>query len=481
MHQITVVSLGAGPREQLTLGALETLEKAKRLILRTGEIDAAACLRERGLQFETLDELHEQCEDFDAFIAAAVERVKRAAARANAVYAVLDATNDETVAALLHAYPDHVRLGAGMPLYAPLLQAAGAQLPARICSATSLTVPETQDGLLVTEMNTRQLAGECKLKLAAWYGDEAEAMFFPPARTAKREFIRIPLYELDRQPRYDHTAAVYLPPVELTRKERYDLWDLTRVLRRLRGENGCPWDREQTHKTLARYLIEEAYETSQAVNEEDWDHVAEELGDVLLQVVFHAAIAESQGRFTVRDVATGIVQKLIYRHPHVFGSVKADTAEQVLVNWDRLKKAEKHQQTQTDAMKSVPRGFPALMRSRKVQKKAADVGFDWDSAEAAFPKISEEAEELRAAMGSGEGIAEEMGDLLFAVVNVARLLHLEPEFLLQEATDKFIGRFSAMEALALSRGTKLENLSFSEQDELWSLIKNTENRAKIHK
>ena len=159
MHQITVVSLGAGPREQLTLGALETLEKAKRLILRTGEIDAAACLRERGLQFETLDELHEQCEDFDAFIAAAVERVKRAAARANAVYAVLDATNDETVAALLHAYPDHVRLGAGMPLYAPLLQAAGAQLPARICSATSLTVPETQDGLLVTEMNTRQLAG----------------------------------------------------------------------------------------------------------------------------------------------------------------------------------------------------------------------------------------------------------------------------------------------------------------------------------
>ena len=306
MHQITVVSLGAGPREQLTLGALETLEKAKRLILRTGEIDAAACLRERGLQFETLDELHEQCEDFDAFIAAAVERVKRAAARANAVYAVLDATNDETVAALLHAYPDHVRLGAGMPLYAPLLQAAGAQLPARICSATSLTVPETQDGLLVTEMNTRQLAGECKLKLAAWYGDEAEALFFPPTKAARREFVRIPLYELDRQPRYDHTAAVYLPPVELTRKERYDLWDLTRVLRRLRGENGCQWDREQTHKTLARYLIEEAYETSQAVNEEDWDHVAEELGDVLLQVFFQADIGAQYGTFELSDVTTAI-------------------------------------------------------------------------------------------------------------------------------------------------------------------------------
>ena len=228
-------------------------------------------------------------------------------------------------------------------------------------------------------------------------------------------------------------------------------------------------------------LLEECYEVLDAIDQKDDAALCEELGDVLLQVVFHAAIAESQGRFTVRDVATGIVQKLIYRHPHVFGSVKADTAEQVLVNWDRLKKAEKHQQTQTDAMKSVPRGFPALMRSRKVQKKAADVGFDWDSAEAAFPKISEEAEELRAAMGSGEGIAEEMGDLLFAVVNVARLLHLEPEFLLQEATDKFIGRFSAMEALALSRGTKLENLSFSEQDELWSLIKSTENRAKIHK
>ena len=397
MHQITVVSLGAGPREQLTLGALETLEKAKRLILRTGEIDAAACLRERGLQFETLDVLHEQCEDFDDFIAAAVERVKRAAARANAVYAVLDATNDETVAALLHAYPDHVRLGAGMPLYAPLLQAAGAQLPARICSATSLTVPETQDGLLVTEMNTRQLAGECKLKLAAWYGDEAEAMFFPPARTAKREFIRIPLYELDRQPRYDHTAAVYLPPAELTRRERYDLWDLTRVLRRLRGENGCPWDREQTHKTLARYLIEEAYEASQAVNEEDWEHVAEELGDVLLQVFFQADIGAQYGTFELSDVTTAICRKMIARHTHIFGSAHCDTAEEVAQSWERMKQQQRGNNTIASMLADVSSDLPALLRAEKVLKKLQANGLDYQALLADDPALPllREVEALR--------------------------------------------------------------------------------------
>lgn len=463
MHQITVVSLGAGPREQLTLGALETLEKAKRLILRTGEIDAAACLRERGLQFETLDELHEQCEDFDAFIAAAAERVKRAAARANAVYAVLDATNDETVAALLHAYPDHVRLGAGMPLYAPLLQAAGAQLPARICSATSLTVPETQDGLLVTEMNTRQLAGECKLKLAAWYGDEAEAMFFPPARTAKREFIRIPLYELDRQPRYDHTAAVYLPPVELTRKERYDLWDLTRVLRRLRGENGCPWDREQTHKTLARYLIEEAYETSQAVNEEDWDHVAEELGDVLLQVLFHADIETGRGRMTIDDIADAECKKLIFRHPFLFGG----EAE----SWDELKQKEKGQKTTGEAMAGVARSLPATWRAEKIQKKAAKTGFRWESADEALDKLAEETGELREAVRDHTNIDEELGDVLFAAVRVASTLERDPEQALHAACEKFIRRFTAMEQTALAEGRPLETLSKDELLAGWNAQK----------
>ena len=369
MHQITVISLGAGHRDQLTLGALDAMKKAKRLILRTGETDAAAFLREQGLQFETLDALHEESEDFDAFIAAAAEQVKRAAARTNMVYAVLDATDDETVAALMRLYPDNVHMGAGMPLYAPLLQAAGAQLPARICSATSLTVPSTQDGLLVTEMNTRQLAGECKLKLSGWYGDEMQVLFFPPAKTSKREFIRIPLYEIDRQMRYDHTAAVYLPPVELMKRERYDLWDLARVLRRLRGENGCPWDRQQTHETLSRYLIEEAYETAQAVHEEDWEHVAEELGDVLLQVFFQSDIGAQYGTFELSDVTTSICRKMLARHTHIFGSTHCDTAEEVAQSWEKLKQEQRGNRTVSAVLADVSADLPALLRAEKMLKK----------------------------------------------------------------------------------------------------------------
>lgn len=369
MHQINVVSLGAGPREQLTLGALQTLEKAKRVVLRTGETDAAACLRERGIAFETLDDLHEQCEDFDEFIAAAVQRVTRAAARTNAVYAVLDATGDETVAALLQAAPEHVHLLGGTPLYAPLLQAAGAQLPVRICSATALTVPQTQDGLLVTEMNTRELAGECKLKLAAWYGDEAQVLFFAPSRAAQRQFTRIALYEMDRQPKYDHTTAVYLPPVALTEKERYDLWDLSRVLRHLRGENGCPWDKEQTHKTLARYLIEEAYETAQAVHEEDWEHVAEELGDVLLQVFFQADIGAQYGTFELSDITTSICRKMIARHTHIFGAEHCDTAAEVSQNWERMKQRQRGNNTIASTLADVSQQLPALLRAEKILKK----------------------------------------------------------------------------------------------------------------
>lgn len=199
--------------------------------------------------------------------------------------------------------------------------------------------------------------------------------------------------------------------------------------------------------------------------------MVEELGDVLMQVAFHAVIASEQGRFTDRDIVTELVQKLIYRHPHVFGSVQADSSAQVLRNWDALKKVEKHQETETDVLKSVPKNFPALLRSRKVQKRAAGIGFDWDSAETAFFKIGEEMEELHAAMNGNGNVEEELGDLLFSVVNVARLLHLEPEFVLAAATDKFIDRFSRMEALAAADGKKLEDLPLSEQDRFWKLAK----------
>lgn len=376
MQKIIVVSLGPGPRDQLTLGALGRLRRAKRLILRTGEVDAAAFLREEGIKFETLDSLHEECEDFDGFIARAVEKIAKTAARAQTVYAVLDALSDETAAALRAAYPDQVTLCGGSGLAQPLLQAAGARLPVRVVSATSLTVPQTQDNLLVVEMNTRMLAGSCKLLLSAWYGDDAEALFFPPAEKEARAFLRIPLCEIDRQPRYDHTTAVYLPSPALTARKRFDLWDLKRVMDILRGENGCPWDLSQTHRTLSRYLIEEAYETSEAVEREDWEHVADELGDVLLQVFFQADIGEQYGTFELSDVTTDICAKMIERHPHIFADAHCDTPQEVFESWEQMKQRQRGNRTPAAMLRDVSAGLPGLLRAEKVLKKAELLGID---------------------------------------------------------------------------------------------------------
>ena len=399
MQRIIVVSLGPGPRQQLTLGAVETLKKARRLILRTGETDAARCLTEQGIAFETLDALHEQCEDFDAFIAAAVEKVAKAAARARTVYAVLDALNDETVAALCRAYPEQVSLQGGGDLAAPLLQAARAGLPVRVAPATGLTVPCAQDGLLVVEMNTRMLAGECKLKLTPWYGDEYPALFFPPAEKEERRCLSLPLCEIDRQPRYDHTAAVYLPPLPLEKKQRFDLWDLVRVMARLRGENGCPWDRAQTHRTLSRYLIEEAYETAEAVEAEDWEHVAEELGDVLLQVFFQSDIGAQYGTFELSDVSTAICRKMMERHAHIFGGERCETPQDVADMWERMKQRQRGNTTIAAALKDVSAHLPALLRAEKILKKAEGFGLDAAALAAASPAagLLREVQKLREA------------------------------------------------------------------------------------
>ena len=242
----------------------------------------------------------------------------------------------------------------------------------------------------------------------------------------------------------------------------------------LRGENGCPWDREQTHQSLRKYLLEEAYEAAGAIDEEDPDHLADELGDVLLQVVFHASVGESHGEFSIGDVTTAICRKMIYRHAHIFGTDQCATAKEVADNWEKLKKAEKGLHTQGEVLADVSRSLPALTRAHKVQKKAANVGFDWDAPLEALPKVHEEAEEVRAELEAGHDPAEELGDLLFSCVNVTRLCGLEAERLLELATEKFIRRFSAMENLIKCDGKSLEGLTLSEMDVYWNQVKSAQ-------
>lgn len=256
-------------------------------------------------------------------------------------------------------------------------------------------------------------------------------------------------------------------------KERYNVNDLIDIVEILRSPGGCPWDIEQDHKSIRRDFLEETYEVIEAINKDDRDGLLEELGDVLLQVVFHAQIEREKNSFDLNDVADGVCKKMIERHPHVFGNVSAETSEQVLENWDVIKKQTKSQKSQTESMLSIPREFPALMRADKVQKKAAKVGFDWDSVDGALDKVSEELAELKEAitMGVVENANEELGDLLFSVVNVSRFINVDSEEALTKATDKFIDRFSKVEKMAEEKGLNMKETDLDELDKLWDEAK----------
>ena len=257
--------------------------------------------------------------------------------------------------------------------------------------------------------------------------------------------------------------------INFAEKHAYDCQDLREIVRILRAPGGCSWDRAQTHQSIRRNFLEEAYEAAEAIDQDSTEHLKEELGDVLLQVVFHASIEEDAGRFNLDDVADGVCKKLIYRHPHVFGDVTVHSTDEILSNWEELKKKEKGQTTQADAVDAVARTLPALWRAEKMKKKAAKAGFDWRNISGALDKLSEELDELRAAALNGDGDpVEELGDLLFAAVCVARFLDADPEAALHAACDKFSTRFRKTEQLAAERGCKLDELSDLEQISLWN-------------
>lgn len=261
--------------------------------------------------------------------------------------------------------------------------------------------------------------------------------------------------------------------IDFVRKNSYGLKDLENIVSILRSPGGCPWDAEQDHKSLRRALLEESCEVIEAIDEESPSHLQEELGDVLLQVVFHADIERQAGRFDLEAVADGICKKLIFRHPHVFGDVSVHDSEEVLVNWDALKRQEKSQETYTDTLTAVAKSLPALWRAEKVQKKAKKAGFDWPDASGAVDKLSEELAELKEAMAQGTNIQEELGDLLFSVVNVSRFLKADPEEALNAATEKFISRFAKVEEMALAQGKDMAQMSLEELDKLWERVKAT--------
>ncbi len=261
--------------------------------------------------------------------------------------------------------------------------------------------------------------------------------------------------------------------VDFKRKESYNIQDLVEIMRLLREPGGCPWDAEQTHESIKKNLIEETYEVIEAINKNDNDLLCEELGDLLMQVVFHACMETEKGAFDFDDVCDGICKKLIERHPHVFGETKISGVDDVLTNWDDIKRKTKGQKTTAQSMLSVPRELPALMRATKLQKKAADVGFDWSDVSGALDKLQEEIGELRQAVENNDSanMTEELGDVLFSAVNVSRFIKSDAEEALTFANDKFLARFTTVEKLANERGIDMKSSTLEELDRLWDEAK----------
>ncbi len=257
------------------------------------------------------------------------------------------------------------------------------------------------------------------------------------------------------------------------KKDKYNFEDFKEIIKILRSPGGCPWDREQTHKTIRNEFIEETYEAVDAIDRDDATDLCEELGDVLLQIMLHSQIASEAQEFSIDEVIDGVAKKMVLRHPHVFGDVNVENTEQVLENWDRIKKSEKHQTSYTDTLKSVPMAYPALMRAQKIQKRAGKVGFDFPDISEPLRKLDEEKGEFleAVALGNEEAVFEEFGDLLFTMVNISRFLKIDSEEALQKASDKFIKRFEAVENAVIKENKDMKEMSLSELDNIWDDIK----------
>lgn len=490
MSQIDIVGLGPGSPGHLTLETLDLLKNKNRNFFRTEIHPVMDFIREEGIIYESFDHYYETEDSFEKVYDKIVsELIAVAKTGETIVYAVPGNPlfGEKTVEKLIEEAKNQ---GIGYRLY-PGVSFVDVTMNAleedpiqgiEILDAFDCikNPPDPQKGILVTQVFDKHIASELKLGLMELYDPEKKVVLLINSGIPGQEIVReICLYELDRIEAINHLTSLYIP----AEKDAYLGFKGTLdIMKTLRSEEGCSWDRAQTHESLKSYLLEESYEVLEAIDNEDWDNLAEELGDVLFQIVFHAEIASEERRFSMNQVINGINEKMIRRHPHVFIDKAEFNPDEVETNWDAIKRLEKGEIDLPEEMnihkislemKKLPRSFPALLEAWKVQKKAAKIGFDWENAAQAFEKIGEETEELQEALrkNNQENIQEELGDLLFSVVNVARLLKIQPEIVLRNATQKFIQRFEMMEKLAGQEKKCLSDYTFDQFDAAWNRAK----------
>jgi tetrapyrrole methylase family protein / MazG family protein len=506
---ITLVGLGPGRRESLTLGAYEALRSAATLYLRTAHHPVVAELQAEGLSFVALDPIYDRAPDFDHLYRELGETVLRAARQGDVTYAVpghpllgersvelliraaraeglplrvapASSFIDAALAALAPHEPDagsgHLNvvdataLGAGRWALGVRIDSPNAPHPTPNAQHLSPALPA-----LFYQVYDRDIASQLKLALLEEYPEVHPVRVIRWAGIPDAEAVlTVPLAELDRPGagEYDHLTAVYVPPVPAEQR-RPSFQDLVDVVARLRGPDGCPWDREQTYVSLKRFVLEESYEVLEAIDSGDPDKLCDELGDLLLQVVLQAELGRADGYFDIRDVIAGLTDKLIRRHPHVFGDVQVTDSADVLVNWEALKRQERPERE--SVLDGVPTHLPALLKALEVSKRVVKVGFEWPTLEEVLAKLDEEVAELREALprGNHRELESELGDILFTVVNVARHLKIDAEEALRTMVARFSDRFREVERLAKASGRSLDQMPLPEMEALWQQAKAT--------
>jgi tetrapyrrole methylase family protein/MazG family protein len=476
---LTLLGLGPGHPDDLSRRAYAALERAPRIIVRTAHHPCVPSLpNQRAIT--ACDDLYQQHADFADVYAAIVERVIAAARQGDVVYAVpgdpmvAEATVTRLIArASAESIP--VQIINGISFIEPTLARvgvdaiAGLQIHDAIAIANAHHPPLNPDyPALLGQVYSRALASDLKLTLMNQYPDDFPVQLIHAAGTPDARVESIPLYQIDQGDSIAHLTALYVPAYPSLR----GFEALQETIAHLRAPEGCPWDREQTHLSLRKYLLEEAHEVLDALDQEDMGALREELGDLLLQIVLHAQIALEDGEFSMSDIIAGLNHKLIRRHPHVWGDAAVGSAADVVTNWEALKKQEHAEKgvQRTSILDSVPKSLPALAQAADYTAKAAKVGFEWEKIDDVVAKVREELDELLEATDP-DHIREELGDVLLMLANWSRWLNIDPEIALRESNLKFSRRFRFVEAGAAAQGRDLNSMTLSEMDALWDQAK----------
>jgi tetrapyrrole methylase family protein/MazG family protein len=485
---ITVVGLGSGDESRLSLGVYRKLKEAETVYVRTERHPVVDFLRREHIPLQTFDSLYESRDRFEeVYEAIAHELLERAEAGEEIVYAVPGhpMVAEASVRLLRERCPargialaimggesflDEAFVRFGLDPIGGFQVLDGSLFDAGRCNPGIHTI--------IAQVYDAFTASEVKLGLMEKFPDDYPIVVGQALGVEGREQIRqIPLYELDRLSEYGNLFLIWVPASDREDIRGRSFDRLHEIVRILRSPEGCPWDREQTHASIRKNLIEETYEVLETIDDDDPAAMCEELGDLLLQVVMHAQMEEEAGSFTVYDVIAEINRKLIRRHPHVFGERQAGNAEEALRNWQEVKAREKRDKgidpARLSVLSGIPRDLPGLMKALKLQKKAARVGFDWGAAEGAVAKAEEEIAELKEAIRSEDPArkTDELGDVLFSMVNIARLIGVDPEEAISSTNRKFVRRFSYMEEQLRLKGRKIEQTDLQEMELLWQQAK----------